>query len=93
MSNSMEGHQPDCESCYNAPPDPFSNVNSAISSSLYFNDGERSIDFVLVWKADDDNVKEELRYSKRLIYEENLMNEGLDIEQETYENLNFVKVC
>lgn len=83
---------PDCESCYNEPPDPFNDVSNTLTTSLFFNDGERSIDFVLVWQAGDDEQAEELRTIKRSIFEENLGNEGLELEYESVESLHFVKV-
>lgn len=88
----QDEHMPDCESCYNEPPDPFSNVSTKMSTSLVFNDGERSIDFVLVWQAGDDEKAEELRSIKRSIFEENLQNEGLELEYEIIDNLHFIKI-
>lgn len=85
-------HMPDCESCYNEPPDPFNDASNTMAASLFFNDGERSIDFVLVWQPSDDEQQEELRTIKRSIFEENLQNEGLELEYETVENLHFVKI-
>jgi anoctamin-1 len=46
------------------------------SSSLYFRDGLRSVDFVLVW---DDLVKHsnsEVSEKKRKVFEKNLQREG-----------------
>lgn len=88
----QDEHMPDCESCYNEPPDPFSGASNTLTTSLFFNDGERSIDFVLVWQPGDDEQEEELRTIKRSIFEENLQNEGLELEYESVECLHFVKI-
>lgn len=91
--NNVEKHHPaDCESCYAEPPDPFTNATNEQSSSLYFTDGERTIDFVLAWKPHDDAVQEDLRCIKRAIFEENLINEGLELERETFDVLHFTKI-
>lgn len=84
-------HMPDCESCCSQPPDTFSGFSNTLAASLYFNDGNRSIDFVLVWQPNENEETEELNRIKRNIFEENLINEGLEIEHESYENLTFVK--
>lgn len=83
---------PDCESCYNEPPEPFNDASNTITTSLFFNGGDRSIDFVMVWQASTDEQEEELRTIKRSIFEENLLNEGLELEWESVENLHFVKI-
>lgn len=79
------------------------------NESLYFADGERSIDFVLCWKkllpSDDDTSakgiaeakeverKETERTEKREVFEQNLVNEGLEIERTTVDDeINFVKI-
>lgn len=81
------------------------------NNSLFFEDGERSVDFVLVWKklmphADDDRSevlrqkeredieeKENARSDRREVFEENLINEGLQIEREVVDDeIYFVKV-
>lgn len=87
-------HRADCESCYSEPPDPGSNIPNEQSSSLFFSDGERSIDFVIVWREEEDGdaVEEDLKCTKRAIFEENLVNEGLELERETYELLHFTKI-
>jgi Dimerisation domain of Ca+-activated chloride-channel, anoctamin len=95
-----------------APPDypqnPYGDRETR-SESLYFADGERSIDFVLCWKkllpGDDDTSakgiaeakeverKETERTEKREIFEQNLVNEGLEIERVTVDDeINFVKI-
>lgn len=75
-----------------AHENPFESTNK--NSSLFFNDGVRSIDFVLVWRDEEapDHVKDE-RDTKRLIFENNLVKEGLELESEIVEDeFHFVKV-
>lgn len=67
--------------------------------SLTFNDGVRSIDYVLVWdKNKEDSGKPEAKavaVRRREIFEANLEAEGLQLEREDPEHLyglNFVKV-
>lgn len=86
-----EKHMPDCESCYSEPPEPFT-ASNVLGTSLYFEDGNRSIDFVLVWQPNEDEKDEDLNCVKRRVFERNLVNEGLEIEQEKYENLTFIKI-
>ncbi|GAB0099220.1 Anoctamin [Sergentomyia squamirostris] len=77
-----------------APRNPFDNKKAA-NESLYFADGKRSVDFVLVWKRSDHDLTalDEQRSKKRAIFEENLENEGLDLEMETVEDeLFFTKI-
>lgn len=92
VSNSH--HRADCESCYSEPPEPFTNVTNLEAASLYFSDGERLIDFVLVWREDedDDPKQNELKRIKRAIFEENLFVEGLEVETESFELLHFTKI-
>lgn len=85
-------HRADCESCYSEPPEPFTNVTNLEAASLYFSDGERLIDFVLVWREDDDPTQIELKRIKRAIFEENLSVEGLEVETESFELLHFTKI-
>lgn len=79
------------------PKNPFG-ANKTVNNSLFFSDGIRSVDFVLVWKKisevtrNHENIETD-RTSKRKIFEDNLYNEGLEIEYETVEEeINFVKV-
>lgn len=83
---------PDCESCYSEPPDPFAGISNALGNSLYFDDGNRSIDFVLVWQPSQDEREEDLNMIKRKTFEINLINEGLEIEREKYGELTFIKI-
>lgn len=62
--------------------------------TIYFRDGERSVDFILVWDMlNKDSVTDEA-YEKRANFERNLVKEGLDLEYEPVEEngLNFIKV-
>lgn len=62
--------------------------------SLLFNDGIRTIDFVLVWETRDNGNRDEAQ-RQREIFEMNLEKEGLQLEHEEPTNLyglKFVKV-
>lgn len=61
---------------------------------IFFKDGVRSVDFVLVWDAFKEDAVKPDSYVKRQIFETNLQKEGLEIEYEAQEEngLNFVKV-
>lgn len=91
-NNVDKHHRADCESCYTEPPDPLSNIDNIQHASLFFVDGERSIDFVLVWTPVDDAIQEDINCTKRAIYEDNLLNEGLVLERETIEAIHFTKI-
>lgn len=63
--------------------------------SLTFHDGVRTIDYVLVWEAHNEDAVTPESIRQRKIYEDNLEKEGLQLEREAPENLfglNFVKV-
>lgn len=93
MNNHTEKHHhADCESCYSEPPDPTTRIPNNEYTSLFFADGERSIDFVIVWQKVDDAVQEDLNCTKRAIFEDNLVNEGLELERESVEQLHFTKI-
>lgn len=92
-NNHVEKHHPaDCESCFAEPPEPLTNITNTQHASLFFNDGERSIDYVLVWKLVDDVIQEDLNCTKRAIFEDNLVNEGLQLERETIDQFHFTKI-
>lgn len=92
-NHNVEKHHPaDCESCYAEPPEPSTNTTNAQHASLFFNDGERSIDYVLVWKKVDDAIQEDLNCTKRGIFEDNLENEGLELERDSIDQFHFTKV-
>lgn len=60
--------------------------------SLYFRDGVRTIDFILVWESGKDSCSR-IDGVKRGIFEKGLRHEGLQIEREPPEGgLNFIKV-
>lgn len=63
-------------------------------STIFFRDGLRSVDFILVWDAFTDQAISDQAIKKRKIFERNLMREGLELEHEAAENngLNFIKV-
>lgn len=60
--------------------------------SLFFADDQRVIDFVLVWQAIDDPDEENENFTKRMIFEQNLVNEGLELEREIIEGIHFTKI-
>lgn len=62
--------------------------------TIYFKDGCRSVDFVLVWDSLEKEAITDRSYQKRKIFEANLIKEGLELEYESPESngLNFIKV-
>ncbi|VEN38244.1 unnamed protein product [Callosobruchus maculatus] len=61
---------------------------------IFFSDGKRSVDYILVWDAlNEDAIKPEA-HAKRQIFETNLVREGLELEYEPQEpsGLNFIKI-
>ncbi|XP_041974295.1 anoctamin-1-like isoform X2 [Aricia agestis] len=63
--------------------------------SLTFNDGVRSVDFVLVWEACKDDAATPQAFDQRKVFEENLEAEGLQLEREAppdLHGLHFVKI-
>lgn len=89
----VEKHHPaDCESCYAEPPEPLTDTTNTQHASLFFTDGERSIDYVLVWKSVEDAVQEDINCTKRAIFEDNLVNEGLELERESIDQFHFTKI-
>ncbi|XP_037302441.1 anoctamin-5-like isoform X4 [Manduca sexta] len=63
--------------------------------SLTFNDGVRSIDFVLVWESLKEDATSPEAYEQRRIFEHNLEQDGLQLEREAPEGLHglhFVKI-
>lgn len=82
---------PQCDedvSC--TPSDTLTSVPKDLST--FFLDGKRSIDFILVWKQHDNDRVEGSRCHNRLIFEQNLIAEDLELEKESIESINFVKV-
>lgn len=93
MSNHVDKHHhADCESCYTEKPEPLTDVTNTQYASLFFADGERSIDFVIVWQPVEDAVVEDLNRVKRAIFEHNLVNEGLELERESIDQNHFTKI-
>ncbi|XP_055849456.1 anoctamin-1 isoform X2 [Episyrphus balteatus] len=79
---------------YHCPTDPYHQHKP--NSSLFFKDGFRSIDFVLAYKTnnqeeEDDEVENKV---KRRVFEENLINQGLELETEykSKEQICFIKI-
>ena len=91
-------------------PNPYGGRENT-NSSLFFEDEERSVDYVLVWKKilppDDCNEtdslemkeiedmkrKETSRAEKREVFEESLINEGLQLESYVVDDeITFVKI-
>lgn len=100
MSNVETHHPADCEICY-------TNASNEQTPSLYFTDYKRPIDFVLAWRPHDDAVRKDLGfysgddYASRAVsqfkeyrekFEDNLINEGLELENETIDAYHFTKI-
>ncbi|XP_035736234.1 anoctamin-4-like isoform X2 [Vespa mandarinia] len=63
--------------------------NEITSDTLYFRDGRRRIDMVLVYQEENEGVMTELetrRREQRRIFQQNLLTEGLQLELEPKEN-------
>lgn len=64
-------------------------------NTLYFNDGIRRIDLILVYEEEDVekgviNEQEAMKIENRRIFQENLLKEGLELEIEDKKvNLNY----
>lgn len=90
------------EASENLLPDAKIELNAADTSchcdcakpAIYFRDGVRSVDFVLVWDTLTKESTADEAYERRKIFERNLVEEGLDLEYEPVEEngLNFIKV-
>lgn len=77
----------------NYPSAPHNPFDEKLCKSLYFEDGARSIDFVLVWKCEPDDKLLEQKEEKRKIFVENLKNEGLELEHASvHDTFYFIKV-
>lgn len=70
------------------------NAVKCAKAKIFFQDGKRSVDFVLVWDGFNANATSPQAFAKRQIFETNLQREGLEMEYEQQEKngLNFVKV-
>ncbi|XP_065163177.1 anoctamin-5 isoform X2 [Atheta coriaria] len=62
--------------------------------SIYFNDGIRSVDFILVWDQQEIQAISQAAFARRSCFEANLIKEGLELEYEPPEKsgLCFIKV-
>ncbi|XP_013110531.1 anoctamin-5 isoform X2 [Stomoxys calcitrans] len=76
----------------NAPTDFY--LKCERNPSLFFDDGVRSIDFVLAYKINPQQNVEEMHEKKRQKFESNLMSVGLEIEKvcKEREQIYFVKI-
>lgn len=93
------------------PENPFGDREGTTNPSLFFDDGNRSVDYVLVWKKilPPDNIdetdalkareldkitkEEESRAARRVVFEENLQIEGLQLEKYVVDDeIHFVKI-
>lgn len=76
----------------NAPSDYYERHEQ--NPSLFFEDGIRSIDFVLVYNLHPQQAIEEENIEKRRVFEANLEAEGLELERTSKEkeHIYFVKV-
>ncbi|KAJ8915650.1 hypothetical protein NQ315_003434 [Exocentrus adspersus] len=81
--------------------EPYRKESSQVSTAakcakpkIFFDDGVRSVDFVLVWDALEEDAVTAEAFAKRQIFETNLIKEGLELEYEPQEHngLNFVKI-
>ncbi|KAL0280787.1 UNVERIFIED_CONTAM: hypothetical protein PYX00_001978 [Menopon gallinae] len=63
------------------------------NNSSYFRDGERTIDFILVWDKFQPKSLDANSVLKRKVFEDNLINEGLELEKENaIDGLYFIKI-
>lgn len=63
-----------------------------LNKSLFFADRERSIDFVLAYKINAHEPIEMENEEKRRVFQENLIQQGLELEPIQKEQIFFVKV-
>lgn len=63
------------------------------NTSLFFTDGMRSVDFILVYQKHFNPNTEKTNSQKRRVFLENLISQGLDVEVEYLENeITFIKL-
>lgn len=63
------------------------------NNSLFFTDGQRSVDFVLAYEKHFNPNTERTNAQKRRTFLENLINQGLEVEIEDLENeTTFIKL-
>lgn len=63
-----------------------------LNSSLFFADCKRSIDFVLAYRTNPNEATEAENEEKRRIFQENLIQQGLEVEFSQKDQIYFVKV-
>ncbi|XP_072402314.1 anoctamin-5-like isoform X2 [Diabrotica undecimpunctata] len=90
QNNQKEAHE--CPCCKNSSR--LCNAVKCATPKIFFDDGVRSVDFVLVWDSSDHHATMEESYDKRQTFERNLRKEGLELEHAHPEQngLNFVKI-
>nr|XP_023017814.1 anoctamin-2-like [Leptinotarsa decemlineata] len=98
--NNMESGDciPDLVECNGSPCRKKSsqecNAVRCATPKIFFKDGLRSVDYILVWDGFDHQAITPESFEKRQIFETNLLKEGLELEFEPQEpnGLNFVKI-
>lgn len=63
-----------------------------LNTSLFFADCKRSIDFVLAYRTNPNEATEAENEEKRRIFQENLIQQGLEVELSQKDQIYFVKV-
>lgn len=83
-----------CTCSYESKPSQISNAVKCAKAKIFFKDGIRSVDYILVWDALNENAVKPESHTKRHIFENNLVKEGLELERELQEEngLRFIKV-
>ncbi|XP_055626952.1 anoctamin-1 isoform X2 [Toxorhynchites rutilus septentrionalis] len=99
--SNIQAAQNQAEPCFEQPSNDFNphynrqGDSVSVINSLYFLDGIRSVDFVLVWKnpSREELHLEDMKQKKRNIFEQNLLRDGLQLETETIEGeIHFIKI-
>jgi anoctamin-1 len=68
------------------------NKTTVERADLYFEDGVRRIDYVLVWNEKDESNSSYGAVNKRGVFEENLEREGLQLERSQVADLRAIKL-
>ncbi|XP_017969038.1 anoctamin-1 isoform X2 [Drosophila navojoa] len=63
-----------------------------LNTSLFFADCKRSIDFVLAYRTNPNEATEAENEEKRRIFQENLIQQGLEVELSEKDQIYFVKI-
>ncbi|XP_017873582.1 PREDICTED: anoctamin-1 isoform X3 [Drosophila arizonae] len=63
-----------------------------LNTSLFFADCKRSIDFVLAYRTNPNEATEAENEEKRRIFQENLIQQGLEVELSQKDQIYFVKI-